>query len=89
MQIYPGLDKGNPQRNPQRLPEILGPSFDTGPCQPITLKKTTDRQAVQVDSRKPVSQLLIGVASAYQPAADAAPFLSITEVILKSYPDRL
>ena len=37
-------------------------------------------------SGKPVSQLRIGVASAFPAAPDAAPFLSITEVILKSFP---
>jgi hypothetical protein len=86
VQIFAGLDKDNPQRNLQRLPETMGLSFDNGPCQAITLKNTTDRQVFTVDSGKPVSQLLIGVASAFPAAADAAPFLSITEVILKSFP---
>jgi hypothetical protein len=86
VQIFAGLDKDNPQRNLQRLPETMGLSFDNGPCEAITLKNTTDRQVFTVDSGKPVSQLLIGVASAFPAAADAAPFLSITEVILKSFP---
>ena len=86
VQIFAGLDKDNPQRNLQRLPKAMGLSFDNGPCQAITLKNALDRQMFTVDSGKPVSQLLIGVASAFPAAADAAPFLSITEVILKSFP---
>ena len=86
VQIYAGLDGDNPQRNLQRLPKTMGLTFDDRPCEPITLVNTTDRQTFEVDSGEPVSQLRIGVASAFPSAPDAAPFLSITEVILKSFP---
>ncbi|HSU34261.1 MAG TPA: zinc ribbon domain-containing protein [Propionibacteriaceae bacterium] len=86
VQIFAGLDRDNPQRNLQRLPKTMGLTFDNNPCQQITLTNTTDRQPFKIDSGKPVSQLRIGVASAFPAAPDAAPFLSITEVILKSFP---
>ena len=85
LQIYPGLDVGNAQRNLQPLPKVLGLSFDTDPCQPITLTNQPGRQDIKVDSKKQVTQLRIGIGSAY-PAANAAPFISITEVVLKSFP---
>ena len=86
LQIYPGLDVGNAQRNLQPLPKVLGLSFDADPCQPITLSNKPGPQDIRVDSKREVTQLRIGIGSAYQPGADAAPLISITELILQSFP---
>jgi hypothetical protein len=87
LQIYPGLDVGNAQRNLQPLPKVLGLSFGTDPCEPITLSNQPGPQDIQVDSKTEVTQLRIGIGSAYPAGADAAPLISITEVILKSFPN--
>ncbi len=86
LQIVPGLDQSNPQRDLQPLPKTLGVSFDNGPCQPITLSNAPSQAVIKLDSGKPVSQLRIGIGSAYAAGADAQPLISITELILKAYP---
>jgi hypothetical protein len=86
LQIVPGLDASNPQRALQPLPQRLGISFDNGPCHPVVLKNTAEQPAITLDSKKPVSQLSIGIGSAYPAAPDAQPLISITEVILQAYP---
>ena len=40
LQIYPGLDSGTRNGTCSRCPRTLGLSFDTDPCQPITLTNT-------------------------------------------------
>jgi hypothetical protein len=86
LQIVPGLDASNPQRPLQPLPQRLGISFDNGPCQPVTLKNTPQQPVIPLDSKKPVTQLTIGISSAFPAAPDAQPLISITEVILQAYP---
>jgi hypothetical protein len=87
VQIYPGLANDNPQRALQPKPKNLGLSFNGGPCIPILLNdpSTPEMQKFPVDTGGPVSELRIGIGSAY-PVADAAPLISITEVVLKSFP---
>jgi hypothetical protein len=85
VQIYAGLANDNAQRDLQPKPKGLGLSFDGGPCQPIPLKNTPDMQQFPVDSGEPVTQLRIGIGSTY-PVADAAPLISISEVVLRSFP---
>jgi len=86
VQIFSGLDKDNPQRDLQWLPKAVGLSFDSGPCQSITLNESPEGQTFQIDSEKPVTQLQMGIGSATPGGADAAPLISITEVVLKSFP---
>jgi hypothetical protein len=85
LQIAPGLAESNPQRKLQPLPKVLGVAFDNGPCQTVNLTATPGQQEIKIDSGKPVSQMLIGINSAY-PAPNAQPMISLTEVILKAYP---
>jgi hypothetical protein len=85
IQIAPGLAETNPQRKLQPLPKVLGISFDNGPCQTIDLTPTSNQQEFKLDSEKPVTQVLIGISSAY-PVQNAQPLISLTEVILKAYP---
>jgi hypothetical protein len=85
LQIAPGLAGTNPQRKLQPLPKVLGVAFDNGPCQTVNLTATPEQQEIKIDSGKPVSQMLIGISSAY-PAPNAQPMISLTEVILKAYP---
>lgn len=85
LQIAPGLTENNPQRKLQPLPKVLGISFDNGPCQTITLEPVPGQQEIKIDSEKPVTQVLIGISSAY-PVQNPQPLISLTEVILKAYP---
>ena len=85
LQIAPGLAESNPQRKLQPLPKVLGVAFDNGPCQVVNLTAAPGQQVIKIDSEKPVSQMLIGISSAY-PAPNAQPLISLTEVILKAYP---
>jgi hypothetical protein len=84
VQIYAGLANDNAQRELQPKPKDLGLTFDGGPCKRIPLKNTPDKQEFPVDTGKPVTELRIGIGSAYP--AGATPLISITEVILKSFP---
>ncbi len=86
LQILPGLDKSNPRRDLQPLPKTLGISFDNGVCQPVTLTNSPEQTVIKLDSKKPISQVRIGIGAAYPAGADAQPLISITEVILKAYP---
>ncbi len=87
VQVFAGLAADNPQRLLQPLPKTLGLSFDNGPCKAQDLAQTADRQTFNIDSGRPVSQLRIDIASAYPTTgADQAPFISLTEVVLKSFP---
>ena len=86
VQIFSGLDKDNPQRDLQWFPKGAGLSFDDGPCRAITLTQSLERQTFTMDSEKPVTRLQIGIGSATPGGADAAPLVSITEVVLKSFP---
>jgi hypothetical protein len=86
VQIFSGLDKDNPQRDRQWFPKDVGLSFDNGPCRAIALDKALGGQTFAMDSEKPVTQVQIGIGSATPGGADAAPLISITEVVLKSFP---
>jgi hypothetical protein len=85
MQIASGLAESNPQRKLQPLPRVLGIAFDDGSCHPVNLSATPGQQEIKIDSEKPVTQVTIGISSAY-PAPNAEPKISLTEVILKAYP---
>jgi hypothetical protein len=85
IQIAPGLADSNPQRKLQPLPKVLGIAFDNGPCHSKTLLATPGQQELKIDSGKRVTQVLIGIGSAY-PATNGQPLISVTEVILKAYP---
>jgi hypothetical protein len=85
LQIAAGLAESNPQRKLQPMPKVLGVAFDNGPCQTVNLTATPGQQEIKIDSGKQVTQMLIGISSAY-PAPNAQPLISITEVILKKYP---
>ena len=86
IQIVPGLDQSNPQRELQPQPKTLGISFDNEPCIPVTLSASPQQPALALDSGRPVTEVRIGIGSAYPAGADAPPRISLTEVILKSYP---
>ncbi len=85
IQIAPGLANSNPQRKLQPLPKVIGIAFDNGSCHSETLKPIPDQQEIKIDSGKPVTQVMIGIGSAY-PAPNGQPLISLTEVILKAYP---
>ena len=84
--IVPGLDKSNPQRDLQPQPKVIGLSFADGPCQPVTLANSPEQPPITVDSGAPVTQLRLGIGSAYPAGADAKPLISLTEVIIRAYP---
>lgn len=86
VQIAPGLDKSNPQRDLQPQPRVVGISVDGGPCQPFTLAPTDTQEPIDLDSRAPVTQVRIGIGSAYPAAPDAKPLISLTEVRLMTFP---
>lgn len=85
IQIAPGLAATNPQRKLQPLPRVVGISFDSNSCQSFTLDPKPDQQVIKIDSKTKVSQVMIGIGSAY-PAPNAKPLISLTEVILKADP---
>jgi len=86
IQIAPGLADSNPDRKLQPLPKVLGVAFDDrGVCHPVNLSATSGQQEIKLDSGKPVTQVLIGIGSAY-PAPNGQALISFTEVILKAYP---
>ncbi len=88
LQIFPGLDPSNPQRDLQPKPKDLGVVFGDDPtCHPIALKKNAaGRVKFDLDSKTPVTQLKIGIGSAFPAGADGQAAISITEIILKSFP---
>ena len=85
IQILPGLDKSNPQRPLQLLPQAIGITFDDGRCHPFTLT-TKAEQLLTVDSGTKTSTVRIGIGSTSSPGPDALPLVSITEIVVQSFP---
>jgi hypothetical protein len=86
IQIAPGLAETNPERKLQPLPKVLGVDFGDGACQTIDLTARTGQQVFKIDSKKEVTQMRIGIGSAFTAGANPEPKISLTEVILKAYP---
>ena len=85
IQILPGLDKSNPQRPLQPLPQDIGITFDDGVCHPFTLTKK-EEQLLTVDSRTETSTVRIGIGSISAPGPDAPALVSITEIVVQAFP---
>ena len=85
IQILPGLDKSNPQRPLQPLPQEIGITFDDGKCHPFTLTPK-EEQLLKVDSRTKTATVRIGIGSATSPGPDAPQLLSITEIVVQAFP---
>lgn len=85
--IVPGLDKSNPQRELQPQPKVIGLSFGDGPCTPVTLANDSKQQPIGLDSKVPVTQLRLGIASTYPAGPDAKPLISLTEVVIRAFPN--
>lgn len=85
IQILPGLDKSNPQRLLQPLPQAIGITFDDGICHPFTLTKK-EEQLLTVDSRTATSTVRIGIGSTFSAGPDAPPLVSITEIVVQAFP---
>lgn len=84
--IAPGLDQSNPQRDLQPQPKLVGIDFGDGSCTPFTLAEGPKPSTIDLDSEIAVTQLRLGIGSAYPAGPDARPLISLTEVILRSYP---
>ena len=85
IQILPGLDKSNPQRPLQPLPQAIGITFDDGTCHPFQLT-TKEEQVLKVDSGTDTSTVRIGIGSATSPSPDAPQLVSITEIVVEAFP---
>ena len=72
LQIAPGLAESNPQRKLQPLPKRIGHRFRRRSLPTDQLDATPGQQEIKIDSGKPVSQVRIGIGSAY-PAPNAQP----------------
>lgn len=86
LQIVPGLDKSNPRRSQQLLPQEIGVTYPGRRCQRVVLDRSDRQQPIVLDSRGPVTSVRIGIGSVYPGAPDTAPLVSLTEVVLLSYP---
>ncbi len=86
LQIVPGLDQSNPRRGQQLLPQEIGVTYPGARCQRVVLDRSDRQQPIVLDSRTPVTSVRIGIGSVYPGAADAAPLVSLTEVVLLAYP---
>ncbi|MDN5770929.1 MAG: zinc ribbon domain-containing protein [Microlunatus sp.] len=86
IRVNPGLDQTNPLRDRQPQPKVIGISFDGGACQPFPLQQTATVESLDADSGTTVTQVRIGIASAYPAPADAKPLISLTEVRLMTFP---
>lgn len=84
--IYPGLDEGNQQRDLQPQPAQLGLTFPDGTCVPVNLGQGPGQKRVDLDSGVPITELRLGIGSAHPAGADARPLISLTEVIIKTFP---
>lgn len=84
--IVPGLDKSNPQRDLQPQPKTIGLTLPDGTCTPVTLANSPEQAPIEIDSKTPITQLRLGIGSAYPAGADAKQLISLTEVIIRSYP---
>jgi len=85
--VYPGLDRENPKRAMQPLPKSIAISFDGGPCRLLGLSTSPGPVDIDIDSGEAVSQVRVGIAEAYPVGQDAEQAISITEIVLKKYPD--
>jgi hypothetical protein len=85
IQVAPGLEPSNPQHDLQAVPTRLGIKFDGGKCHPADLNNEDGQQEIFIDSEKPVTQVEICIAEA-KSSPNAKPLISLTEVILKTYP---
>ena len=83
--IYPGLDVGNADRTLQPLPRTLGVQFGDAPCRPVALGAAPGPVQLNLDSGQEGSQVRLAIAEAF--AGGSVPAISITEVVLKEYPD--
>ena len=86
LQIAPGLAKSNQQRELQPLPKELAIRFDSSSCETVPLTREAIQNEIPLDSKTAVTQVTIGIASAYPPLPNAQPLVSITELALRSYP---
>ena len=84
--IWPGLDADNPQRELQLKPDRIGIGFPDGSCHPATLDPKAGAQRIAVDSGAPVTQLRLGIASTHSASPDTKPLISLTEVVIRTYP---
>jgi ribosomal protein L40E len=85
--VWPGLDAGNPQRDLQAQPRVIAIGFPDGSCQSAPLEKAAGPQRIAVDSGVPVTQLRLGIASAYPVTPDTKPLISLTEVTIRAFPE--
>ncbi|WP_375425734.1 zinc ribbon domain-containing protein [uncultured Friedmanniella sp.] len=86
LQIVPGLDKSNPRRSQQLLPQEIGITYPGGRCQRVLLDRGDRQQPIRLDSGVRVTSVRIGIGSVYPGAPDTAQLVSLTEVVLLSYP---
>jgi uncharacterized OB-fold protein len=84
--IWPGLDAGNPQRELQLKPDGIGIGFPDGTCYQASLDKGGAPVPIPVDSGEPVTQLRLGIASTHPASPDIKPLISLTEVVIRAYP---
>lgn len=85
--IAPGLAAANPLRPTQSRPARIGLAFDGGSCQSADLLDDPQQQVITIDSRRPVTTMTLGIATAHQGGA-SSPLISLTEVWIQTYPDR-
>jgi hypothetical protein len=85
--VYPGLDPQNAKRTLQPLPKTMAVSFGDGPCQSVGLGADPGPILLDLDSGTDVTQVHLAIAEAYPAGADADPAISLTEVVLKKFPD--
>ena len=84
--IWPGLDVDNQQRQLQLQPDRIGIGFPGGSCSSAELNAKGEAQRIAVDSGEPVTQLRLGIASTHPASPDIKPLISLTEVVIRDYP---
>lgn len=86
LQLLPGLPAANPRRTAQPQPKTIGVTFPGRPCQVVPLDNNVPAPGpVKVDSRGLVTSVRIGIGAVHGPV-DPTSVVSITEVVLRSYP---
>jgi hypothetical protein len=86
LQIVPGLDKANPKRGQQLLPQEIGITYPGRRCQRALLSQGDLQQPIRADSGAAVTSVRIGINTVFPGGAGAAPLVSVTEIVLQSYP---
>jgi hypothetical protein len=86
IRVQAGLLASNGRRPLQARPLTMGVVLDGGPCQRLDLADTPDEQPLELDSTVPVSEIRIGVDTAYPPREDGEPVLSFTEITVRARP---